>query len=112
MSKQKVVFLYCSPSGEAVLTAMLQEWLTDLTPDDGAKVLDWLSRAIYKSREGHSIRVWFGIDYSDDLPEVAFLKHFLAIVPETDIFFARFGEDPDDVEELGSYERINLPEAE
>jgi hypothetical protein len=112
MSKQKLIFLYCSPSGEAALNAMMQEHTGPLTTEDRTEVWESFMRAIYKGPDGHVIRVWFDVEYSDTSPEMAFLKRFLAAVPTEDIYFARVGEEPDDVEEIGSYARIRLSEAE
>jgi predicted AlkP superfamily phosphohydrolase/phosphomutase len=109
MSKQKLIFLYSSPPGEAVLNAMLREHINSLAAKDGKKVVASFTRAIHKSPNGHAIRVWFNVEYSDELPEIVFLKRFLAAVPVEDIFFARIGEDPDDFEEIGSYTRRSLP---
>jgi len=112
MSKQKVIFLYTSPSGETLLNTLLQEYSNSLTKHDSTKVWESFMRAIYKCPEGHAIRVWFNVEYSDASPEIAFLKHFLTEAPEGDIFFARIGEEPEDVEEIGSYARIKLPGTE
>lgn len=112
MSKQKVVFLYSSPSGEEMLNTMMQEHIVWQTAEDRTKVLASFMRAIHKSPEGHTIRVWFDVEYSDTSPEVVFLKCFLSAVPEENIFFARIGEMKDDVEEIGNYTRMSLSEAE
>lgn len=112
MSKQKVIFLYCSPSGEAALNAILREHISSLLAKDSTRIIESFMRAIYRSPEGHSIRVWFDVEYSDASPDIAFLKHFLTEAPEGDIFFARIGEEPEDVEEIGSYARIKLPGTE
>jgi hypothetical protein len=112
MSMQKLIFLYSSPAGETALNAMLREYISSLAAEDGMKVMASFTRAIQKSSTGHAIRVWFNVDYSDELPEMAFLKRFLAAVPREDIFFARVGEKPDEVEEIGSYARMRPPEAE
>ncbi len=110
MSRQKVMFLYCSPSGETVLNTMMREYTQTLTAEKSAQALEPFMRAIHKSRKGHSIRVWFNVDYGDTSPGTAFFKRFLAKVSEDDIYFARFGQQPDDVEEIGRYESIQLPD--
>lgn len=110
MSIQKVIFLFCSPPGEAVLNTMLQEHTASMPPKDRMQVLESFTRAIHKSPDGHSIRVWFQVAYDDTAPQIAFLKRFLAHVSVDDIFFARFGEASNDFEEIGNYKRVRLPE--
>lgn len=110
MSKQKVIFLYCSPAGESRLNDMLQERIGSLPPKDGGKIVAFFANAIHKSPEGHSIRIWFDVKYPDSSPAPSVLEGFVKSTPVEEIFFARIGEEPDDVEEIGSYERMKLPE--
>jgi len=112
MSKQKVVFLYTSPAGEAMLNSMMQGHTSSRTEEDRTKAWESFMRAIHHTSDGHFIRVWFGVEYSEGSSAMAFLKRCLAAAPAEDIYFARFGENPDDVEEIGTYASLKRREVE
>lgn len=108
MPIQKLVFLSCSPSGEQALQEMLKKHVPTLSAEEGAEVIELVSRAVHGSTDDGSIRIWFHLDYSDASPATAFLKTVVETLPVEDFFFARIGLEPKGTEQKGRYERRKL----
>lgn len=112
MPMQKVVFLYCSPAGEEKLKTLLKERADSLAASDSDREFTFFSRSVHDGLAGHCFRIWFRVRYPDPSPGTAALEQFVHSTPEKEFFFARFGETPEDCEEKGFYERMELPEKE
>lgn len=105
MSTQKVVFLHCSPEGEAYLQKRLAEVAESLPPDECPNLRRFFGEAVYKQDDGRSVRVWFGCELGETSLAGRFLGTLLNELSVENFFFVRFGEEAGDYEAIGNYAR-------
>lgn len=105
MCIQRVIFLYCSESGEAFLQNMISETIQTLDASETSMVQGFFEVYKVNNDDKRSIRVWFEQPYHGKWPQIDLLKRFVEKAPEAEFFFARFGEGRDEVESKGMYDK-------